>query len=386
MNKNISLVLVFLSLFSLIVIQEAKSEATDAIVIDNDGSILGTEKIHREGNLYTLTENIYQYPIIIQRNNIIFDGKGFTLQGASGWLSGFNALNITASNVTIQNFNINGFWDAAILGNYNDNTIFNNTITGTNKAIAIYADNYNVMSNNIKHNTYGIRILNGYNHNFSRNQLLNNFFGFLVENSTGNTAIVNNLENNMDAFSLINSDFKVYHNNFINQNKEVGGGWETHILTTDTIIPSWDNGYPSGGNYYSDYTTRYPDASEINNLGIGNTSYTINNNPTVNDRYPLLNPVNIITKTIEPPIATSSTPNETQTPTTSPNSPIESPPTSTKPSSASPTPSLQPNQSKTTAPNPNDSINLVTYGLVSLIIIATIIIIALILHRQQRKN
>ena len=192
----------------------------------------------------------------------------------------------------------------------------------------------------------------------------------------------------MEAFSLVNSDFKVYHNNFINQNKEVSGGWETHILRTGTIIPLWDNGYPSGGNYYSDYITRYPNASEINNSGIGNTSYTINNNPIVNDRYPLLNPVNIITKTIEPPITTSPTPTETQTPNISPSTPTESPPTPTKTTSASPTLSIQPSQSQTTTPNPtptNGSINLVTYGLVALIIIVTIII-SLILLRQQRKT
>lgn len=387
MNKNISLVLVFLSLFSSIVIQEVKAESMEAILIDDDGLILGTDKIHREGNLYTLTDNIYHYPIIVQRNNIILDGKGFTLQGASGWLSGLNAINITASNVTIQNFNIIGFWDAAIFGNYNNNTIFNNTITKTNRAIAIYADYYNITNNNINHNTYGIRILNAYNHSFSRNQLIRNSFGFLVTNSTGNIAIMNNFENNMDAFSIINSDFKVYNNNFINQNKEVPGGWETHILRTNTIIPVWDNGYPSGGNYYSDYITRYPNSSEIGNSGIGNTSYTINNNPTINDRYPLLNPVNILTKTIELPITTSPTPTETQTPNSSPSTPTESPPTPTKTISASPTLSLEPSQSQTTTPNPtptNDSINLVTYGLVALIIIVTIIISLILLGKKEK--
>ena len=67
MNKNISLVLVFLSLFSSIVIQEVKAESMEAILIDDDGLILGTDKIHREGNLYTLTDNIYHYPIIVQQ-------------------------------------------------------------------------------------------------------------------------------------------------------------------------------------------------------------------------------------------------------------------------------------------------------------------------------
>jgi hypothetical protein len=48
----------------------------------------------------------------------------------------------------------------------------------------------------------------------------------------------------------------------------------------------WDDGYPSGGNYWSDYLTKYPNASQIDHTGIGNAPYVINSNNT--DRYPLM--------------------------------------------------------------------------------------------------
>jgi hypothetical protein len=45
----------------------------------------------------------------------------------------------------------------------------------------------------------------------------------------------------------------------------------------------WDNGFPSGGNYWSDYTGTY-----TNGDGIGDTPYVIDANNQ--DRYPLMNP------------------------------------------------------------------------------------------------
>jgi hypothetical protein len=50
----------------------------------------------------------------------------------------------------------------------------------------------------------------------------------------------------------------------------------------------WDDGYPSGGNYWSNYAARYPNAIENDSTGIWNTPYVIDSNNT--DRYPLLGP------------------------------------------------------------------------------------------------
>jgi hypothetical protein len=48
----------------------------------------------------------------------------------------------------------------------------------------------------------------------------------------------------------------------------------------------WDSGYPSGGNYWSDYEERYPNATEINDSGIWNTPYVIDANNK--DNYPII--------------------------------------------------------------------------------------------------
>jgi hypothetical protein len=51
---------------------------------------------------------------------------------------------------------------------------------------------------------------------------------------------------------------------------------------------TWDNGYPSGGNYWSDYRTTYPSAVENDSSALWNTPYVIDVNNT--DRYPLMGP------------------------------------------------------------------------------------------------
>jgi hypothetical protein len=74
----------------------------------------------------------------------------------------------------------------------------------------------------------------------------------------------------------------IYHNNFINNAEQAFD----HIGEN-----TYDNGYPSGGNYWSDYTgvdkKSGPNQDKPGSDGIGDTPYTRHN---VEDRYPLMNP------------------------------------------------------------------------------------------------
>ena len=184
---------------------------------------------------YTLTGNITNITInadgiVVERSHIIIDGAGYTVEGAGiGGGRGFFLSGIT--NVTIKNTNIKHFWAGIWFQNSN-----NNTISG----------------NNITNNTEGIRLFS----------------------SSNNTIVGNNItENNDDGIWLgSSSGNKFYHNNFINNTKQV---------RSERSVNVWDDGYPSGGNYWSDYN-----GTDADTDGVGDTPYVIDENNT--DNYPLI--------------------------------------------------------------------------------------------------
>jgi parallel beta-helix repeat protein len=338
LSERTVLGLVFLCLVSSILISNAQTEPPNAISINPDGTVSNTDLIQRRGNLYTLTDSLYKTPIIVQCNDIVLDGAGFILKGPTGWVSGLCAINLTCSNVTVRNFNIIGFWEVGILGAYNGNHVRGNNITKTDRAVSIYADDYNVEGNYLADNHVGVRIV-GKNITVTQNWIVNNSEGFFITNSTSNLITANRIEKNGMAINTDYGGVQLYHNNFINQTIGSGGSWSSVVLLTayftgasnTTLKPDWDNGYPSGGNYWSDYKSNYPLAAEIEDSGIGDTQYVIGTPAAINsskintyivmaiDRYPILSPFDIPQPTI--PISSP-----VPTPT---NAPPETTPTST---------------------------------------------------------
>ena len=384
-SKRIVLFFAFICLVSLIAVNDAESQSAGTIFINADGSVSGTSTIQRNGNLYHLTSNIYDSSIVVLCNNIVLDGAGFVLQGAGGWAPGVpgaeatSAINLTCSNVTVRNFNIVG-WEVGVLGAYNGNTIFNNTITGTERAIAIYADNYNVTRNHLANSIYGVRI-QGNNNRISQNQIVNNYGGIMISYSSGTVITENSIANNSTAVNVDSSVFEIYHNNFINSANT------TIVLTTSDAIhfgggtmPTWDNG--EEGNYWSDYTTKYPNVTEIDHTGIGNTPYVVRTSPNVVDRFPLLAPVNVSMADLNPSPAPAPIPTEPASPT----------PTTTPAASPMPTPIQEPLPTRTATASPTQTPQTQTQSLprqAALVVefAATIgAVVAIVLFFKKRKQ
>ena len=149
--RRVSLVFVltFLLLFTVFSVWNvALVNAAEFITINADGSVSGTSSIVSGDNAtYTFTGNITGY-ITVERNNIVIDGAGYTLEGAGDqedngiFLSGIT--NVTIRNTRIVNFEA-GVW---LFAYSNNNTVTGNTFVGNDFPLSISVSSYNTVSEN----------------------------------------------------------------------------------------------------------------------------------------------------------------------------------------------------------------------------------------------
>jgi len=344
-KKTASAIMLTLLLTSMLTlafnIQPVK--ASETIYIRADGSVdPPTAPITTVDNVtYVLTDNIYD-SVVVERDSIVVDGAGYLLQGSGTGVDLSNENNVTIRNMRIDKFeqgivlsssnynaihcnNITAFFDGIVLVNNSNN----NTLTGNNIARSAYgvwleaSSNNTIAENSITINTNGLYIKSSTNNIAMQNKLVNNAYGiFLILSSDNivsknsisgsvasinlywssnnnitqnmittteyrgidlrdslyNNIIENNLADNGYGISLLSSSNNyIYHNNLIHNSIQA---------SIESSTSYWDNGYPSGGNYWSDYSERYPNASEIDDSGLWDTAYVIEG---INqDSYPLM--------------------------------------------------------------------------------------------------
>ena len=167
-----------------------------------------------------------------------------------------------------------------------NNTLSGNAITKNDYGFYLsHCSNNTVSGNTVANNTNGIYLDGFSNNTLTENTVTKNDNGICFLFSSNNTLTENDITNNdygirIEGYSYWNS---IYHNNFINN-------------TQQTYIPapiptnSWDDGYPSGGNYWDDYngTDIYSGLGQnvTGSDAIGDTAYNISTSNQ--DRYPLI--------------------------------------------------------------------------------------------------
>lgn len=227
--------------------------ACKGVYIKADGSIdPSTAPISSADNItYTFTNNLY-YPIIVERDNIVVDGVGYTVRGTGTGIG----MNLTGtSNVTIKNIEIKAF----------------------QHGIWVYhpyqSSNTKIIGNTITNNTYGVWIFAS-NNSLSRNTITDNSnSGIVVDlDSSNNTISENNItDNNRGIWLIMASGTNFHHNNMFNtQQVFISGVGYANI---------WDNGVE--GNYWSDYA-----GVDLEPDGIGDSDYEIDMDNV--DQYPLM--------------------------------------------------------------------------------------------------
>jgi parallel beta-helix repeat protein len=265
MNKAVSgIMLSLLILTSMLTlafnIKPTKAEWSGTVHIRADGSIdPPTAPITTYDFVtYALTDNIKSSAdgIVVARNNTIIDGAGYILQGSG--ISDSKGIDISgAHNVTVKNATIQNFWFGIHICS-SRNSITENKITNNYFGIYICSSNNSVYRNIIANNKYGISIFGG------------DYIG-----SENNSIYENDIKYNDCGISLevwAWESSSIFHNNFIKNVVQVSNTGTTNV---------WDDGYPSGGNYWSDYTGYDADRDCI-----GDTPYVIDTQNI--DHYPLM--------------------------------------------------------------------------------------------------
>lgn len=360
MKKWVCLALLLsLVLASIAYVQPIEGQPPNIIYIRPDGTIEpSTAPIRLTDNTYTLEDDIFDSSIVVQRSDIVIDGANFLLQGER--ITGTEhyvtpiGINLTQVRyVVIKNLELRDFGKGIAAENAENCLLTNNTLTTTNgiflnmsshnqitdntlvpnvdsrftQNIAIFALSSsfnNVTTNQIGGNWHEGITMVGSNNVVDGNSVTECGLGIQVAGSSNiisgnkvfstirasseeifansgigigigigseNLVIRNIIQDNRVGVGLSGSGSAIYLNKFINNTQQVE-------LFEESAGATWDNG--KEGNYWSDYQSRYPNASELEYSGIWNTSYVIDENNI--DHYPLMQE------------ASTSTPEPTQTP------------------------------------------------------------------------
>jgi len=210
------------------------------------------------------------------RNNsgsINVGGSWNTISNNTGSISVGGSHNMVVNN-TVERSGIR-------ISGADNTTVAGNKISKGSEGVYIYwSDGNAILNNTLRSNgIYGV-FLNASNNNvISGNVVIGSHFGIYVRWLSTNVTVKDNTVMNNDYgvyFVVYSYGNRVYHNDIVNNTNQA----------SQDANNTWDDGYPFGGNYWSDYggidSYSGPNQDVPGSDGIGDTPYVIG------DRYPLM--------------------------------------------------------------------------------------------------
>lgn len=215
------------------------------------------------------------YGIELSSTNTTFVTRNTVTDTSYGIYLEYSSNNTVDENTLLRN-GVDGIFPHAC----HDVIVSNNDVYDSAYGIQLYNSNtITILGNNATSNSYGIYLAySDLSNTVENNTISANDWGIALYDSSGNTFRGNTLSYNtygVDPVTESSNNNILYHNNFVENVEQAV--WNPDCINT------WDNGYPSGGNYWSDYT-----GTDSNGDGIGDTAYSID--PINEDRYPLMKP------------------------------------------------------------------------------------------------
>jgi parallel beta-helix repeat protein len=238
-----------------------------AYILNNGEIDPPTLPIKQIGNIYTLTDNILNYTIIILKDNIILDGNGYALTSIlSGYDSGSSSIQITnRTNIIIRNIKFDRCYGNISVRNSSIITIFQNTMINGNFGIHMYqSTSCNIIGNKITDNSGpGFHVMESSFINITYNTILRNYGhgGWIaISNSTINRNYINNNHAPNVGIGLYlygsNINNHIFENNFIDN--EIG------------LFYQGARGISANNTVYNNYWSNYKD--EIVNVAADEVS------------------------------------------------------------------------------------------------------------------
>lgn len=280
-----------------------------------------------EGDTINVSSGLYYEHLTINKS-LTLNGENKYKTMIDGSDNG-TVINVKADNTTVTELTIQysgcscSDYSGIYIKNYHQNVnIANNLIVQNGYGIKlIWANNTTIDNNEVTNNTSGVEVIFSYNNTIAGNNISNNFFGLDLNPSSNNTIIGNNIANNtihdimirqssndnillknnvtgspygVRLYASFNNTFKennlfnnaigidiqnstdnTFHQNNFNSNKR-------HVQFFEIGYTNlWDDGYLSGGNYWSNYT-----GVDSNHDGIGDSAQVLDSSNK--DNYPLL--------------------------------------------------------------------------------------------------
>jgi len=324
-------------------IQPVKAEPKTVVVPDDYSRIQEAINRANPGDTIYVKTGIYYENVVVNRSVLLVgeDGNNTIIDGSRVR----TVVEITTNDVSIVNFTIKdaGFsfgdsgiklsgvedckvyrnilmdngWNGMILLYSPNNFLFENVVINSGRiGIILYDSNNNTVEKNVvmESGTYGIAIQNSNDGHIIENVVVGSSddgiaildsnenlvsrnivtqgraHGIRLDDPSDNNTITKNTVTNNRGFGfwMWNSNNNVFHHNLCNNTSNV------LVLTASDFesANTWDAGYPSGGNFWSDYIgvdeRSGPYQNETGSDGIGDKPYVIAADNQ--DRYPLMKP------------------------------------------------------------------------------------------------
>ncbi len=225
MKKSASVLVLLLVLsFTLVSLPEIGIvKAGGTIYIRSDGTVEGTDKIQRVGNVYSFTDNVHG-GIIVERDNVVIDGAGYALQKQAV----VDTIGIDLrdrNNVTVRNLRIKNFSSRCgiLLLNSNNCKIYQNNFNNNSHGIEMvdYSSRNRIFENHLENNHMGLTLSSvnpGSDNTISGNLITNNTNGMVVKDFLNTNIRDNRLVRNVYALVVGLGSGSILNNNTMTDN------------------------------------------------------------------------------------------------------------------------------------------------------------------------